>query len=175
MSRKVGAYWRPFHQSGWYELGRLKSSHDRVLLLVVHARQWLRNAQERVGFADCTVSTNFGRSADSRLVHALTSQILSSGYSWVLNPAGAGGRHRITRYGNPGDGLHVIELEVGGRLRAEISSLVRRQHVAVEADECRRPMDSLLEVVRATMIQLGDLAASLNPESVAPGRACDKH
>ncbi|MGF6931025.1 N-formylglutamate deformylase [Paraburkholderia sp. UCT70] len=90
VSRKVGAYWRPFHQSLCDELGRLKSSHDRVLMLVVHARQRLRNAQESVAFADCTVSTNFGRSADSRLVHALTSQVLSSGYSWVLNPAGAG-------------------------------------------------------------------------------------
>ncbi|MBC8727758.1 N-formylglutamate amidohydrolase [Paraburkholderia sp. UCT2] len=101
-----------------------------MLMLVVHARQWLRNAQEGVRLADCTVSTHFGRSADARLVQALTSQVQTSGYSWVLSPAGAGG-FAARRYGNPGDGLHVIELEVGGRWRAGISSLAKPRHIAV--------------------------------------------
>ncbi|AFT90632.1 N-formylglutamate amidohydrolase [Paraburkholderia phenoliruptrix] len=113
---RVAQYWRPFHDAVTHELCRLHSMHSRVLVFVTHAGQWLHYPDKRAHLADFTFSTHLGRSADIRLVEALTANVERGGYSWVLNPGDAGGV-AAQRYGSPGKGVHVIQVEIGARWR----------------------------------------------------------
>ena len=120
ISRRLCAYWQPFHAALNAEILRLRRMHENVLLLVSHASSWLSPYRDSPGVSDCNVGTNGGRSCDRRLVCALTRAVEAHGRSWVVNGKIADS-FAARRYGLPASGIHVMEVEVAARWRAELS------------------------------------------------------
>jgi len=120
VGRRVSAYWRPFHSALVAELLRLRRMHDNVLLLVSHASAWLSPYRDSPGVSDCNVGTNGGRSCDRRLVSALTRSVEAHGRSWVVN-GNIADAFAAQRYGLPVSGIHVIEVEIAARWRAQLN------------------------------------------------------
>ncbi|SEJ39764.1 N-formylglutamate amidohydrolase [Paraburkholderia diazotrophica] len=121
VGRRVSAYWRPFHTALIAELLRLRRMHDNVLLLVSHASAWLSPYRDSPAVSDCNVGTNGGRSCDRRLVSALTRTVEAHRRSWVVN-GNIADAFAAQRYGLPASGIHVIEVEIAARWRAELNS-----------------------------------------------------
>ena len=121
VQRRIEEYWKPFHAAIREELIRLRSVHDHVLMLVSHGGARLSPYRDRPEAADCNFSTNHGASSHRTIVNAMTQASQALDRSWVVN-----GKMIDTfaaqRYGRPEHGIHVIELEIGGRWRRVIEA-----------------------------------------------------
>jgi len=121
VQHRIEAYWKPFHAAVLEELIRLRGVHNHVLMLVSHAGAWLSPYRDQPEAADCNFSTNHGASSERAIVSAMTQASQALDRSWVVN-----GKMTDTfaaqRYGRPEHGVHVIELEVGGRWRRAIEA-----------------------------------------------------
>lgn len=137
---RIEQYWKPYHAKLSEELKRLKSEHGRALLWDAHSilSELPRFFQGRL--PDFNLGTADGKSCGKGLGEALLSRI--SGYTKVLNGRFKGGY--ITRtYGDPGNGVHAVQLELSEAVYTEEQPPFRfREHLAVKA---RPVLRSLLE------------------------------
>jgi N-formylglutamate amidohydrolase len=104
-------YWQPYHDALKAELARVKILHGRAHLLDLHsiASRVPRLFEGRL--PDLNIGTNDGASADPALVaHIVAAAQASAPLTLVLNGRFKGGA--ITRgYGDPGAGVHAIQIE----------------------------------------------------------------
>ncbi len=118
IARRVRIYWQPYHDALADELARLHALHGRVILLDAHS---IRGTLPRL-FAgllpDLNFGTNGGASAEPALVARAMAATAPHGFSQVLDGRFRGGY--ITRhYGNPGAGIHALQLELAQRTYME--------------------------------------------------------
>ncbi len=111
VSARIDAYWRPYHAVLQGQLARVKAEHGSVRLLDAHS---IRSVIPRL-FAGTLPSLNYGTnggvSADAGLVARAMAATDGAGFAQVLDGRFRGGF--ITRnYGDPGDGVHAIQLEL---------------------------------------------------------------
>ena len=110
--RRREAYWQPYHGALAAELARLKTLHGFALLWDAHSIRselpWLFEGR----LPDLSIGTANGASADARIADAaLQACAAFPQVSTVLNGRFKGGY--ITRhYGQPGMGIHAIQLEM---------------------------------------------------------------
>lgn len=122
---RVEQLWRPFHRAVVSEISRLRSQHEHILMLVPHASWWLSPFREKSMGRDCSIGTDHGKSCERALVTVLTESATATGRSWVVNGNIADG-FTAARYGDPGGGVHVIDLEISGKWRVDCASEVDR-------------------------------------------------
>jgi N-formylglutamate deformylase len=106
---RVETWWRPYHAKLAQELARLKSEHGRALLWDAHSilSEVPRFFAGRL--PDFNLGTADGKSCGPGIGEALLGKV--EGYRKVLNGRFKGGY--ITRtYGDPGNGLHAVQLEL---------------------------------------------------------------
>ncbi|MBI1778120.1 MAG: N-formylglutamate deformylase [Proteobacteria bacterium] len=112
IDRRIGSYWRPYHDQLARELGRLKQTFGYALLWDAHSIRSLvpRFAPERL--PDLNLGSGGGSSADPALAERLAALAAeASAFTSVLNGRFKGGY--ITRaYGKPADGIEAIQLEL---------------------------------------------------------------
>ncbi|MGF6980325.1 N-formylglutamate amidohydrolase [Paraburkholderia sp. JPY465] len=108
--------WQPFHDAVSSEISRLSMLHDEVVVLVIHAEQRLKGWNFDAFESSCIIATDLGQSTGRPFLEAFIAPLNVSGHSWVVNPwySRAATAHR---YGAPANGVHVIEAEIGARLR----------------------------------------------------------
>jgi N-formylglutamate amidohydrolase len=152
IERRVEAYWLPFHAAVTAEMVRLRRTHANVLLLVSHASARLSPYREQPGVSDCNVGTDSGRSCDRRLVSALTEPVSACGRTWVVNGRIADA-FAAQHYGMPEKGIHVMEVEVSGRWRADMES---SDGSGLESGD--RTMDDLITRLQSALQSLPRLA-----------------
>jgi N-formylglutamate deformylase len=108
---RVHTYWQPYHQTLRAELDRIKTLHGAAVLLDAHS---IRQSVPRL-FAgklpDLNYGTNSGTAADPALVARAMAATETAGFSQVLDGRFRGG-HITRHYGNPGHGIHAIQLEM---------------------------------------------------------------
>lgn len=109
---RVERYWRPYHQALQDELARIKAEHGVALLWEAHS---IRSEVPRF-FEGRLPDFNLGSAGGASCGAGLGERLLAvaqgfPAYSAVLNGRFKGGY--ITRaYGQPGDGVHAIQLEL---------------------------------------------------------------
>lgn len=133
---------RPYHAALTEALRRARARFGIAILLDLHSMPPLTPAQ---GKARIVLGDRFGRSAATRFVHRLESQILAAGLTAGLNAPYAGG-HILDAQARPTTNVHAIQIEFDRSLYldqaldgpgdglADTATLLRRMIDAV-ADE----------------------------------------
>ncbi|PWC39643.1 N-formylglutamate deformylase [Azospirillum sp. TSO35-2] len=112
IERRVGAYWRPYHD----QLGReLRALRDRFGVAILFDAHSVRRQVPRFfdgTLPDFNLGTGDGRSAAQSLVVRLMNVLSASEhYSAALNGRLRGG-YIIRSYGHPDENIHAIQLEL---------------------------------------------------------------
>lgn len=104
-------YWQPYHDALAQELSRLKAVHGSVILWDAHSIESVLPELFEGRLPDLNLGTFDGKSCDADIADAVFAAGTASSFSAVLNARFKGGY--ITRhYGNPGRGVHAIQLEM---------------------------------------------------------------
>ncbi len=145
VERRVGAYWRPYHEQLRGELQALKDRFGVAVLFDAHA---IRSVVPRFfdgQLTDFNLGTGGGPTAAPALVGRLMNVLATSGrYSSVLNGRFKGGF--ITRhYGNPDDNIHAVQLELSQRTYMDEDAPFRfREDLA---QDVRPSLERMLSVI----------------------------
>ena len=132
---RVDRYWRPYHQALAAELHRLRKQHGQVLLWEGHSIRGEVPFLFDGRLPDLNLGTAAGTSCSAgrqaRIEAALRAQ---SRYDWVVNGRFKGGY--ITRhYGDPGNGIDAVQLEISQRIYMDESSFAWQDGSANDARE----------------------------------------
>lgn len=144
---RVERSWRPYHGALTAELYRLRQLHGNVILMVSHVSAWLSPFRTQFSGSDCNAGTNQGKSCDRQLVSSLTSAAQACGRSWVVNGKFADA-FAAQHYGMPERGIHVIELEVSGRWRADCELRGSAKEAETDVIEMSALINALKDSVR---------------------------
>ena len=114
-------FWQPYHGALARELERLRAAHGCVLLWDAHSIRseipWLFDGV----LPDLNIGTADGRSAHPSVAAAVAGAAQGPGLTHVVNGRFKGGY--ITRhYGNPGQGIHAVQLEMVQKLYMQESA-----------------------------------------------------
>lgn len=112
ISRRIGHYWRPYHDALDAELGRLHGVHGRAIIFDGHSIKselpWLFDGR----LPDLNLGTADGASCAPMLRTALTRILAGQNrFSQVVDGRFKGG-YITRRYGSPDRGIHAIQLEM---------------------------------------------------------------
>ena len=109
--RRIRTYWQPYHDMLDAVLTRARRRFGYALLWDAHSIRSEVPALFRGVLPDLSIGTNDGASCDPRLQRSVYRAARATDYSVVLNGRFKGGY--ITRhYGNPGDDVHAVQLEL---------------------------------------------------------------
>ena len=104
-------YWQPYHDALSQELSRLQAIHGSVILWDAHSIESLLPGLFEGRLPDLNLGTFDGKACDADIADAAFAAAKASSFTAVLNARFKGGY--ITRhYGNPGKGVHAIQLEM---------------------------------------------------------------
>jgi N-formylglutamate deformylase len=104
-------YWQPYHDALAQELSRLMAVHGSVILWDAHSIESVIPSLFDGRLPDLNLGTFDGKACDADIADAAFTAAKASSFSSVLNARFKGGY--ITRhYGNPGRGVHAIQLEM---------------------------------------------------------------
>jgi N-formylglutamate deformylase len=111
IARRRGVYWQPYHDALAAELKRLLQLHGQVLLWDAHSIASVLPRLFEGKLPDLNFGTASGASCAPGVINASMAQVQDAPWSRVLNGRFKGGY--ITRhYGQPGQGIHAIQLEL---------------------------------------------------------------
>lgn len=114
ITRRRGLYFEPYHAALSAEIERLRAIHDRVVLYEAHS---IRSVVPRLfdgPLPNFNIGTNSGASCDAALSAAVEACCDASAFSRVTNGRFKGG-YTTRRYGEPGRGVHAIQMELACR------------------------------------------------------------
>ena len=115
VAARVDTYWRPYHQSLQSELARIRAQHGRAVLWEGHSIRGVVPFLFEGRLPDLNLGTAAGASCSpvlqSRLEAVLAAQ---DEYDWVANGRFKGG-HITRHYGDPGNGVDAVQLEISQR------------------------------------------------------------
>ena len=125
IARRVEAWHRPYHDMLRTQIERLRRRHPAIVLWDAHSI-YSRIARLFDGdLPHLNFGTNSGASCAPALIEKLESLARSSEFSWVTNGRFKGGF--ITRhFGQPGQGVHAVQLEMAQRTYAEEDDYMRK-------------------------------------------------
>ncbi|HEY4145576.1 N-formylglutamate deformylase [Pinirhizobacter sp.] len=109
---RVNQYWRPYHTALASEIARMRDVHERIVLWEGHSIRAVVPMLFEGRLPDLNLGTADGVSCDPSLQASLATQLEGQDrYTHVVNGRFKGGY--ITRaYGNPGQGVHAVQLEL---------------------------------------------------------------
>lgn len=140
------AVWRPYHEQLAAELARIRAQHGVALLWDAHS---IRSVVPRFfdgRLPDLNLGTADGASCDPALAQALLRIAQSApGYSAVLNGRFKGG-HITRHYGQPGHGIHAVQLEM-----TQCSYMQESMPFAYQAGAASRVQPTLRALLQACL------------------------
>lgn len=112
MARRIDTYYRPYHAALAMELARLKQLHGQVVLWEAHSIASVLPRLFEGKLSDLNFGTAEGRACSASLIEEVLKPVQrQTALTHVLNGRFKGGY--ITRhYGQPGQGIHAIQLEM---------------------------------------------------------------
>lgn len=145
-AERAECYWRPYHERLSRVLDELRARHGYALLWDAHS---IPSRVPRLFDGELPVLNlgNFdGRSCDAAVADELYRCASASPYSAILNGRFKGG-HITRHYGNPGNGVQAVQLELAQRAYMDEATL---DFDAGLADRLRGTLGALLEVFTRT-------------------------
>jgi len=114
IAERRGLYFEPYHAALAAEIERLRAVHDRVVLYEAHS---IRSVVPRLFdglLPNFNIGTHSGASCDAALTGAVEACCDATAFSRVTNGRFKGG-YTTRRYGQPGQGVHAIQMELACR------------------------------------------------------------
>lgn len=112
---RVDTYWRPYHAALRAELERLRAAHGRVVLWEGHSIRGEVPFLFEGRLPDLNLGTANGASCSPALQARLEATLARQGdYGFVANGRFKGG-HITRHYGEPGNGIDAVQLEISQR------------------------------------------------------------
>lgn len=116
VASRIETYWRPYHLALRDELARIRARHGRVLLWEGHS---IRGSDLPFLFEgrlpDLNLGTANGASCSAPLQARLEAVLdAQSRHDWIANGRFKGG-HITRHYGDPGNGIDAVQLEISQR------------------------------------------------------------
>ncbi len=140
--QRVSAYWRPYHERIATTLVKLRQKHGFALLWDAHSIAGEVPKLFKGVLPDLNFGSNDGASCGEEIVTSLMHTANESDYSVVLNERFRGGF--ITRqYGDPGGGIHAVQLELSQRNYMDEKTLSYQDDQAVKLAGSIRSMMSV--------------------------------
>lgn len=109
--RRVNTYWQPYHDKIRSTLGELKEEYGCALLWDGHSIRSKVPALFDGSLPDLNFGTNDGTSCPAPVLEAVMAAAKGAAYTAVSNGRFKGG-HITRTYGDPGDNVHAIQLEI---------------------------------------------------------------
>ena len=114
ISRRLAAYFDPYHRVLTEEIARLKMQHEKIVLFDAHAIRSTIPLLFKGRLPDFNIGTHDGQSCDPALTAAVEAICDPTGFLRVTNEQFKGGW--ITRhYGNPAAGVHAMQVGLSCR------------------------------------------------------------
>jgi N-formylglutamate deformylase len=112
IAERVGIYWRPYHNALVEEIERIRARHGRCVLWEGHSIRSVVPFLFEGRLPDFNLGTSGGQSCDARLRENLVGVLESQAdFGFAIDGRFKGGY--ITRhYGNPGQGVDAVQLEL---------------------------------------------------------------
>jgi len=147
--RRIHALYRPYHLALGELIQQTKTRFGRCMLLDCHSMPSIGgpadsdSGTERVDFVlgDC-----FGRSCAPEVTDWVERFLHQSGYCVIRNSPYAGG-YTTRHYGNPGNGVHALQIEINRRLY--MNEISHHKHEGF--DGLRRHLTLLLDRIAASL------------------------
>lgn len=114
IARRRDTWFAPYHAALDAELSRLRGLHPRVVLYEAHS---IRSVIPRLFDGELpqfNLGTNSGAACDAALAQAVEAVCEATGWSHVTNGRFKGG-WTTRRHGQPGQGVHAIQMELACR------------------------------------------------------------
>lgn len=130
IARRIGMFWRPYHDALNAELARIRATHGRVVLWEGHSIRSVVPFLFEGQLPDFNLGTSGGASC-SAVLQSRLSNILAqrSDFTHVVNGRFKGGY--ITRhYGEPSQDIDAIQLELAQRNYMDEDSFAYREDLA---------------------------------------------
>ena len=114
IAHRRATYFAPYHAALSTEIARLRAIHPRVVLYDCHSIRSVISHQFEGELPVMNIGTNSGAACAPKLHDAIAGIAEASDFSYVVNGRFKGGY--ITRhYGNPGQGVHGVQMELACR------------------------------------------------------------
>jgi N-formylglutamate deformylase len=143
---RVDRYWRPYHEALRDELARIRAEHGRAVLWEGHSIRGELPFLFDGRLPDLNLGTAGGTSCAPAL-QARLEQVLASqdDYGFVANGRFKGG-HITRHYGDPGNGIDAVQLEISQRVYMDEDSYVYDEAKAARAQALvRRLLEAALQ------------------------------
>ncbi|MCE7030291.1 N-formylglutamate amidohydrolase [Jiella avicenniae] len=151
---RIESIYQPFHESLAGLLDRTRDRFGLAILIDCHSMPSSVRALPGGRRPDIVLGDRYGTSASSRFVAMATTHLAAFGFDVARNKPYAGG-YITEHYGQPGRGLHAIQVEINrglyadetrflphhgfGRLKAQLADFVDRFAADVAAECAARP------------------------------------
>ena len=110
LDERLEAAHRPYHAAIEAELAALRDRFGGAVLIDCHSMP-----PPKDGVPEIVIGDRHGRSAGGRMTSEAMAIVRSEGFAAGLNHPFAGG-HVLERHGNPGSGVHALQIEIDRRL-----------------------------------------------------------
>lgn len=140
--RRIGAYWRPYHDALAGLIAEAKARFGQAILIDMHSMPREALSHLHGQRPDMVLGNRHGLSAAARVTDAVADAVEAEGWRLRRNSPFSGAF--ITQaYGRPGQNVHVVQLEIDRSLYMDEGSIEPRPDFAEFAQRMQRVVRKL--------------------------------
>ncbi len=144
-TRRIETYWRPYHAHIRDTLDLLRKKHGYVLLWDAHSIPSVVPRLFDGELPELNLGSDDGKSCEQSIEQAVVAEVVESRYSTAINGRFKGGY--ITRhYGDPGNGIHALQLEIAQR------AYMNEQTLSFDATKAGALRDTLRKILNILLL-----------------------
>ena len=140
--KRLISYYFPYHRALKYMIKRLKNKFNDVLVIDCHSMP-SSDVPKKSTFVDINLGNNYGLSISENIFNLIRSNFEKLGFIVEENIPYSGGF--ITQfYGNPSNGIHVLQLEINRSIFMDEKLLKKNRNIEQISKKIRKATKSIL-------------------------------
>ena len=140
--KRLISYYFPYHRALKYMIKRLKNKFKDVLVIDCHSMP-SSDVPKKSTFVDINLGNNYGLSISENIFNLIRGNFEKLGFIVEENVPYSGGF--ITQfYGNPSDGIHVLQLEINRSIFMDEKLLKKNRNIEQISKKIRKATKSIL-------------------------------
>ena len=148
--RRIENLYKPYHRALRRLLGSVHQKFGAAVLIDCHSMPSVGVSREEPRRPDIVIGDRYGTSCAAQLPDVIEQTMSRLGYSVGRNKPYAGG-FITEHYGNPGSGLHAIQIELNRAIYMDERSRERTERFARVADDLAILADACAEIPLDTL------------------------
>lgn len=152
---RIDTFYKPYHRTLRRLMVQMQRSFGLAVLIDCHSMPSSTGARDERMRTDIVLGDRYGTSCAGVVTDVLERELRARGYNVVRNKPYAGG-FITEHYGNPGSGMHAVQIEINRSLYM---------------DERSYQASARFETVRADLLEVAESLAAIDHLHLAPLRA----